>query len=441
MFSALRSLLPAPRLLALAATWLVFTVVMLFWPVLEAAWQIASVVMVSLLLLDLTALLTSSTLSGERGFAGSAPIGVWREVRLRLRNPGKLRLRCEVFDHHPAQCSQDTLPLRVTIPPESWAELRYRLKAHQRGELKFGRIELRIHSPLRLWHKKAWTGSESRVKVYPNFAALTKYAWLATDNRLSQIGILRRRRRGEGLDFDQLREYQEGDSVRKIDWKASQRMNKLISRDYQDERDQQVMFLIDCGRRMTARDHDSSHFDHALDATLLLAYVGLRQGDAVGLLTMNGPPRFLAPSKSSAAINRILAAVYDLQPGPMAQDYYSAAVQLAQRLRKRALIVIISNLRDEDDDTLAPALRLLQRRHLIVLASLRERVVDDTLLAPVGTFNDALTRAAAAEYRLARDAAFKRLRHEHVVCLDIEPRRLAIALVNQYLEIKRSGRL
>jgi uncharacterized protein (DUF58 family) len=156
---------------------------------------------------------------------------------------------------------------------------------------------------------------------------------------------------------------------------------------------------------------------------------------------MSGPQRYLSPSKSSAAINRILATVYDLQPGTMASDYYSAAVQLSQRLRKRALVVIISNLRDEDDDTLMPALRLLQRRHLVVLASLRERVVDDTLAAPVRDFNDALTRAAAAEYRLSRDASFNRLRHEHVACLDVEPQRLAIALVNQYLDIKRSGRL
>ena len=226
-------------------------------------------------------------------------------------------------------------------------------------------------------------GEPSVLRVYPNFAALSGYALFATDNRLSQIGVLQRRRRGEGLDFDQLREYREGDSQRKIDWKASQRMHKLISREYQDERDQQVVFLVDCGRRMRAKDDDCSHFDHALDATLLLAYVGLRQGDAVGLMTMSGDERFLAPRKSRAMVNRILNTVYDLQPGLLTSDYYQAAVNLSKRLRKRALIVIISNLRDEDDDTLLPALRLLQKRHLVLFASLRERALDEAVDLPV----------------------------------------------------------
>jgi uncharacterized protein (DUF58 family) len=434
-------LLPAPRLVALAGLWSVVTAAALLWALPAEVWELTSLVAVLMLVVDAGVLLPPSSVQGTRGFPGSMPIGEWREVQLRIRNAGKLRLHCEVFDHYPAHCEQEGLPARIAIAPEGWTELRYRVKAQARGAAEFGRIELRLYSPLRLWQKRVFTGSSHGVKVYPNFAALSKYALLATDNRLSQIGVLRRRRRGEGLDFDQLREYQEGDSLRKIDWKASQRMNKLISREYQDERDQQVVFLIDCGRRMTAVDDETSHFDHALDATLLLAYVGLRQGDSVGLLTMNGPARYLAPSRSAAAVNRILAAVYDLQPGAMAPDYYSAAVNLSRRLRKRALVVIITNLRDEDDDTLAPGLRLLQRRHLVVLANLRERVVDDTLSGPTRDFNDALTRAAAAEYRLARDAAFNRLRREHVVCLDVEPQKLAIALVNQYLDIKVSGRL
>jgi uncharacterized protein (DUF58 family) len=243
------------------------------------------------------------------------------------------------------------------------------------------------------------------------------------------------------MDFDQLREYREGDSQRKIDWKASQRMGKLISREYQDERDQQILFLVDCGRRMQAKDDDCSHFDHALDATLLLAYVGLRQGDSVGLMTMSGADRFLAPHRSRETVNRILNAVYDLQPGMLTTDYYQAAVTVGRRLRKRALVVILSNLRDEDDDTLLPALRLLQKRHLVLFASLREKALDDAVAAPVVDYDSALTHAAAIDYRLQRDAAFDRLKLGNVVCLDVAPQRLAVALVNQYLEVKRSGRL
>jgi uncharacterized protein (DUF58 family) len=110
-------------------------------------------------------------------------------------------------------------------------------------------------------------------------------------------------------------------------------------------------------------------------------------------------------------------------------------------MRKRALIVILSNLRDEDDDTLLPALKLLQKRHLVLFASLREKVLDDAVMLPVNDFESALTHAAAVDYRVQRDAAFRRLKLGNVACLDVPPQRLAVALVNQYLEVKRSGRL
>ena len=102
------------------------------------------------------------------------------------------------------------------------------------------------------------------------------------------VGAHLRRRRGEGTEFQQLREYRLGDSLRQIDWKATQRARKLISRDYQDERNQQVMLLVDTGRRMLARDDGLSHFDHVLNAALLVAYIALRQGDVVGLLAAAG---------------------------------------------------------------------------------------------------------------------------------------------------------
>jgi uncharacterized protein (DUF58 family) len=140
-------------------------------------------------------------------------------------------------------------------------------------------------------------------------------------------------------------------------------------------------------------------------------------------------------------VNQILNQVYGLQPGLLTSDYHQAAVELSKRLKKRALVVLISNLRDEDDDSLLPALRLLQKRHLVLFASLRERALDQAAATPVEDFEAALTHSAAIEYRIRRDAAFRRLKQGNVVCLDVAPQRLALALVNQYLDVKRSGQL
>ncbi len=434
-------LIPAPWLLRLLVVWLALAIVVSIWPTLTAEWLAGSIAALAVVISD--AWLTRRTvhLEAHRTLPYSAPLGGWIDVRIRLSNAGRIPVSCTAYDHHPAPCAVEGLPRRLTIAAGGWSEFAYRLRPTSRGDLAFETLELRTQSPFALWHRRMRVGARATLRVYPNFAALTRYALFATDNRLSQMGVLQRRRRGEGIDFDQLREYREGDSQRKIDWKASQRMQKLISRDYRDERDQQVVFMVDCGRRMRAQDDDYSHFDHALDATLLLAHVSVRQGDAVGLLTMSGPHVWLAPRKSQAMVNLILNHTYALQPSLLTSDYYQTAVELSRRLKKRALIVLVSNLRDEDDDTLLPALRLLQKRHLVLFASLRERAVDDTIDAPVDDYDRALTHAAAVEYRVRRDAAFRRLKQGDVVCLDVPPQRLAMALVNQYLDIKRSGQL
>ena len=156
---------------------------------------------------------------------------------------------------------------------------------------------------------------------------------------------------------------------------------------------------------------------------------------------MSGQHLWVAPRKSQAMVSHILNQVYGLQPGLLTSDYHQAAVGLSRRLQKRALVVLISNLRDEDDETLLPALRLLQKRHLVLFVSLRERALDEAVAAPVENLDDALTHAAAVEYRRRRDAAFRRLKQSNVMCLDVPPQRLALALVNQYLEVKRSGQL
>ena len=296
-------------------------------------------------------------------------------------------------------------------------------------------------SPLQLWWHDYPIKLKSEVRIYPNFAAISQYALLATDNHLSHLGIMKRRRRGEGQDFHQLREYRAGDSLRQIDWKASARMHKAISREYQDERDQDIIFLLDCGHRMQAKDGELSHFDHTLNAILLLSYVALKQGDAVGLATFGGVERWLPAKKGQLSLNQILNALYDLQPTLQAPDYSQAAAQLLIRHKKRALVILITNLRDEDTDDLLPALNLLRKRHLLLLASMRELALDQKLTEPVDHLEEAIEQAATQHYLQLRQQTLERVRATGTLCLDVPPTDLSTQLINRYLEIKRSGAL
>jgi uncharacterized protein (DUF58 family) len=358
-----------------------------------------------------------------------------------MNNPNHEVITAELFDHYPLSAEIKGLPLCLKMPADGWAQYDYQLRPLQRGSAGFGFVQLRLASPWRFWQRLLKTGKPEAVTIYPNYAPVMKYALLATDNRLSQMGVRRKRRRGEGLEFHQLREYRDGDAIRQIDWKASARTRKLISREYQDERDQQVLFVIDCGRRMRSADGELSHFDHALNALLLLTHVATRQGDAVGLLTCAGERRWLAPKKGTGVLNAIMNTVFDLQPSTATPDYTAAAIDISKRQRKRALVVWITNLRDEDGDDLLPALRLLRQSHMVVLASLREQELYDTLGQPVTELDQALGRAATYQYLRNRDNMHEKLRSNNVQTLDVTPELLPVNLVNQYWDIKGSGRL
>nr|WP_284500388.1 DUF58 domain-containing protein [Microbulbifer sp. GX H0434] len=245
------------------------------------------------------------------------------------------------------------------------------------------------------------------------------------------------------MDFRQLREYREGDSQRQVDWRASARMRKLISREYQDERDQEIVYMLDCGRRMRAKDGALSHFDHALNALLLSAYVAIKQGDAVGLHAFAHPGRSgrLPPVKGESAINLLLNHVYDLHSGTASADFSGAAQQMLAEHSRRALVILVTNLRDEDGDELLAAVQLLSRRHLVMVACLRESALDDLMQRPVAGFGDAVELAATRDFLDRRGRLLQQLRARNVLVVDSAPDKLHMALVESYWQLKRSGRI
>ncbi len=434
-------IVPSGRLLAAGAALLALGIAASIVPDWQPLWPIAAAALAIVALLDAAAAMRLPVPDVSRRIPTSLALGVRTEVVLRVANRSRARLRGRIHDSHPAAFESEGLPQPLALAPLGWQELRYQVRPLSRGPARFERAELRLRSPLALWEVRQRCGEDTQALVFPNFRALARYTLLATDNRLSQIGVLQVRRRGEGTEFHQLREYRQGDSPRAIDWKATSRTGKLISREYEDEKDQRVLLVLDCGRRMAAKDDALSHFDHALNASLLLAHVAVRQGDAVGVLTMAGEQRFIAPRKSAAALQAILNHVYDIEPTLAVPDYHRAAQEVMRRMPRRALVIFVTNLRDEDDDTLLPALAMLRTRHLVVLASLRESIIARALSARVDSFDRAVTHAAAADYLALRERAFRRIGAAGAVCLDVEPQELAISLVNRYLELKRGGRL
>ncbi|HEX5127181.1 MAG TPA: DUF58 domain-containing protein [Rhodocyclaceae bacterium] len=433
--------MPSRTLLAALGVWLLCAFVAAWSPDFVLPWTVFGIVMGLWAFSDFWLARWQAPPAMQRVVNSSLPLGEWSHAELRLHWSGSVPHHVEMFDHVPAQFEQQGLPAHIDTRRGNSFAVRYRIRPLARGDHLFDGVALRVCSPWRAWQRQLRLGEAHPVKVYPNFAPLARDALRAIDHRQSQTGLLRRRRRGQGMDFAQLREYREGDSLRQIDWKATSRIGKIISREYQEYRDQRIFLLIDCGRRMGARDGALSHFDHSLDAALMLAYVGLRHGDNVGLMTLGGPERLVPPQRSAGMVSRLLHATYDLQPTLHASDFERAAQRLMEHERKRALVVILTNLRDEDDQSLRAATHLLQQRHLVLVASLREPALDRMPSQAIDSLHDAASAAAAVGYRHLREAALQRLRASGVLCLDVVPEMLAVETVNRYLAIKAANML
>lgn len=432
---------PRRPLLYLASAWLLLGGLASLYPLMTDAWHLGGALFLGIALVDLWRCRQIKTPEVHRLMPRNLPLSVGAHIRLQIRNHQDTPVQFQIHDHYPAHFRCDAMPRTQQLDAHSAIEIDYRVSPPERGDALFGKTELQLVSPWRMWHQRRFAGRPETVRVYPNFAEISTYTLLATDNRLSQIGVRRKQRRGMGNEFFQLREFRQGDSQRQIHWQASARQHKLISKDYQDEKDQQVIFLLDTGRRMRHRDEGRAHLDQALNALLLLSYVAVRQGDAVGVMTIGGDNRWIPPRKGLDTVNRLLESLYNLESSIQPADYLAAVGRLASLQNRRALVILITNTRNEDERDLFAATRQLHRHHLVVLADLREEILDQTVTRPIDTESQALRYHAVERYLDERRRKHLLLMHRGIRALDITARQLPVALVNQYLDIKSEASL
>ncbi|MFT5471101.1 MAG: hypothetical protein ACI8UO_006234 [Verrucomicrobiales bacterium] len=404
-------------------------------------WAGTGVAVGGLALLDLLLVLAQRPLLIRRKPASRFALGVAGEVELEIVNRGLTKARVEIFDGLPADAESDEMPWQGTAPRRGFTEVNYSVKMMKRGLLQFTAAHLRRISPFGLWRHTMLCGESSDVRVYPNYEPIVRYSLLALENQENIMGIVHRNRPGMSRDFHQLREYQEGDLLSQIDWNASSKRLQLISREYREQRDQSIIIMVDCGHRMRAYDGDLPQFDHCLNAVLLTSFIALRQGDKVGVLGFGGANRWQPPVKGQHSMTTLLNHLYDYQTTKEPSDYTEAVEQLMVRQRRRALVIVLTNLRSEDSGDVLLALRLLQRRHVVMLASLREASVQKSVTRRIEGFDDALQFGATHLYLEERARLFEELRGHGILTLDETAKELPVALSNSYLDIKNSGRL
>jgi uncharacterized protein (DUF58 family) len=432
---------PTRATIALLALWGLAGLAIPLASLATAHWLWAGAALGLVLLLDALVLARQPSPTLRRRVAAVLPLGPWATVTLELANTARGALHGTLHDGHPGDWAVEDQPRALRIAAREVLELAYRVQAPRRGEARFEAAWWQQGSPLRLWTQQRRIGGEDALRVFPNFAPLASLALHTAEQASRMSGAHLARKRGDGTEFHQMREYRTGDSLRQIDWKATARARRLISREYQEEKNQRVTLLLDCGRRMLAEDGGLTHFDHALNAALLLAYTALRQGDAVALQTFGAVDRAVPPVRGAGALDALIEATFDVQPAPVAADYLEAARRVLAQNARRSLVLVVTNVRDEDADDLLAGLKLLQRRHLVCVASLREGVLDEALAMSPQRFEDALRVGATHQYLASRRLAHAQLRAQKVDVLDVRCEQLPAALVQHYLAVKRAGRL
>ena len=358
-------------------------------------------------------------------------------VILFFNNRDNINKSIAFYDDIPGYFKHDSFPQKFTLAAQAEAKVTYQIVPERRGDYVFSFCDIAVTSRLGLVEKKTRIALSDSIKIYPDYMPVIEYAMLKTGLRTPMMGIHSVQKRGDGLDFLELREYREGDSLRQIDWKTTSRLNKTISREYQVEQDQSFIFLLDCSHRMNAKDNDQTHFDHVLNAMLLTSYLALKQGDAVGYIAFGLEKiRWQAPVKGMGCFNLLLSQVYNIQPTKKAADYLQLAQAIPKLHNKNATLILLTNLRDNDGDEINKAITFLSKRYQVILASIKEKIIEDIVTSEPTGFEQALTYTAAIEYQQSRQRTLRQLHCRNIQMIDILADKLAISLANEYLKFK-----
>ncbi|HYF94205.1 MAG TPA: DUF58 domain-containing protein [Symbiobacteriaceae bacterium] len=346
---------------------------------------------------------------------------------------------------------KDDLPLHferagdwpvVQVDPGKWKTAAYRVRPIRRGQYVIGPLHGRYTSRFGLWNRYLTWKTTETARVYPNLKAARQWEIAIRQGRHLE-GLKRARLRGNGTEFESLREYQQGDQYRSINWPATARQGKLVSTLYQVDRSQPVMLLIDAGRLMTPYVKGLAKLDHALNAALLLATVAAERDDHCGLMLFGGEVKaFMPPRKGRGQVMAMVEALYSVAPEQVEPDYGRMLGWFRAKHKKRSLVVLFTDMVDPYiSKGLIDHLSALAAHHVVLLVCMSDpELLRLSRLSPADS-REVYQKAAALEMLAQRSETKARLQSKGVLVVDVPPDEFSTAAVNQYLTVKEQGRL
>jgi uncharacterized protein (DUF58 family) len=348
-----------------------------------------------------------------------------------------------VLDELPVQLQERGLDLQRRIPAGATEALAYMVRPLTRGVYAYGAINVLTRTGWGLAEKRYKQEQGREIAVYPSYIHLRKYELMALADPFSMAGVRKVRRSAQRSEFERIRDYIPGDDRRTVNWKAVARKGKLMVNQYQDEKAQQIVSLIDTGRTMKMPFGGLSLLDRAINAALVLSDIAIKKDDKAGVITYsNTVHNVLPPARDKGWMHRVLELLYAQKTDYAETDIESLFVRVKRVVGQRSLLVLYTNY-----ETLQamrrqlPYLQLLARAHLVAVVIFRNTELDQLLLRPDKDTMDVYVKAITTKMLNEKELIAKELESHGVLTILTAPEHLSVSVLNKYLEIKARGML
>lgn len=362
-------------------------------------------------------------------------------VTLHLRNAGSLRLHLSVVDELPVQFQRRDFDQRLTLAPEEKRVIRYELKPLTRGAYHFGNINVFAATRLGLVERRIQFEQPQEVAVYPSIIQMKRYELRAMRHIAHETGIKKMRRIGHSYEFEQIKNYVQGDDYRSINWKASSRRAALMVNQYEDERSQQVYCIVDKSRVMRMPFEGLSLMDYAINTALAISNIILKKQDKAGLMTFSDVMgATLKADRNAGQLSRIIEALYREKERSGESNYELLYEAVRRLISMRSLVLLFTNFESSHAlERALPVLRRLNRFHLLVVVFFENTEIRTLANEEVQRTADIYRQTVARQFLQEKKEMVHKLRQYGIQAILTKPQDLTLNTINKYLELKSRG--
>jgi uncharacterized protein (DUF58 family) len=417
-------------------------VISFFFPIFyNLAWYFL-IITLSFFVLDIIILFTTKTgIEATRITPEKLSNGDENPISISIRNYYTFSVFTKLIDEIPFQFQVRNFEINRKIKASSQDDIQYFLRPVERGEYVFGNLNVFISSPLRIISRRFTFNKDQMVPTYPSYIQLRKYDLMAFSNNLFQYGVKKIRRIGHTMEFEQIKEYIQGDDIRTLNWKATAKKNSLMVNQFQDEKSQSVYMIIDKGRVMKMPFNGLSLLDYAINATLVLSNVILKKHDKAGMFTFSKKvENRVVAEKRSSQMQLIMECLYNIKTDFFESDFSRLYSDVKKNINQRSLLLLYTNFETLDGlHRQLPYLKGIAKNHLLVVVFFQNTELNDLIHKKAETIQEVYDKVIAEKFMFEKRLIVNELKKYGIYSVLTQPENLTLDTINKYLEIKARG--